>query len=165
MPKRNGAKKGHDCSEEFDRWCDKCWDTRLQNSGLEGNNALLDPKRRAHNTVRYEDLDVLPNGIRKDSHPGRCNCKVCRGNRKEETRRLRVISGDPEATAALGTWTLNVPVSLISAEELDRLSSASVLTFAFREKKRHKPAPVKGIEDPKRYVPDVDSETENAEYG
>lgn len=34
MPKRDGPRKGHKCSKEFDRFCAECWERRLKTAGL-----------------------------------------------------------------------------------------------------------------------------------
>ena len=34
MPKRTGAKRGHKCGKEFDRYCTDCWERRLQKMHL-----------------------------------------------------------------------------------------------------------------------------------
>jgi hypothetical protein len=169
MPKRNGPKKGHTCSKEFDRFCDECWDRRLKIMNLEMDRAKHSGKTTYIPQLELENSRSLPNGTDKDSHPGKCNCEVCRRNRKEETRLLRVIHRDPETTAATGAWKLDVPVSLMSAEELDRLTSAVLLTFAFRNKRTHNSRRIKDTPTPRCYVRDVDPESDGesapAPYG
>ncbi len=113
-------------------------------------NLGMDRALRSGETTYYPQLELensrsLPDGTDKDSHPGRCNCKVCKRNRKEETRLLRFISGDPETTTATGAWKMDVPLSLMSTEELDRLTSAVALTFVDRNKKRHKSRRIKDV--------------------
>jgi hypothetical protein len=165
MPKRTGAKKGHKCSKEFDRFCDECWERRLKVMNLEMGRAQHSSETTYIPQRELEDSRSLPDGTDRDSHPGKCNCEVCRRNRKEETRLLRVIHGDPETTAATGAWKLDVPVSLMSAEELDRLTSAVVLTFAFRNKRGHNSRRIKDIAAPRCYVRDMDSESDGEPYG
>ncbi|HEV2132642.1 MAG TPA: hypothetical protein VGR47_00120 [Terracidiphilus sp.] len=160
MPKRNGPKKGHKCSEEFDRFCDQCWEERLKTMGWDYGRALHSSETTYIPQLELENSRSLPDGTDKDSHPGKCNCKVCRRRRREETRLLRVINGDPETTAETGAWKLDVPVILMSSEELDRLTSAVVLTFALRNKKRHNPRRIKDIAARRCYVGDVDSESD-----
>lgn len=169
MPKRNGPKKEHKCSREFDRFCDECWDRRLKVMNLGMGRAQHSGETTYIPQLELESSRSLPDGTDKDSHPGKCNCEVCRRNRREERRLLRVINRDPETTAAIGAWKLDVPVSLMSAEELDRLTSAVVLTFAFRNKKRHNLRRTRDIAAPGCYVRDVDSEPDGesdiAPYG
>lgn len=139
MPKRNGPKKGHKCSKEFDRFCDECWNHRLKVMNLEMGRAQHSGETTYIPQLELEKSRSLADDTAKDSHPGKCNCDACRRKRKEETRLLLAASGDPETKAAVDAWKLDVPVRLMSAEELDRLTTDVQLCFAFESGKRSAP--------------------------
>lgn len=75
------------------------------------------------------DVREIPPLEGKDSSRGECNCDVCRKKRGVEAKMLRFIDRDPETVAEVA-WQLDVPVSVMSPEELDRVPG-----FTFRSKR------------------------------
>lgn len=115
MPKRAGAKKGHKCGAEFDRYCPACWKKRLKAIGMgEDTGARRDkntymPQREFEGASERYPIRSLELSLRPS-----------------ELLVFGSACGNVAARLALEAWRFAPRVTVLDAATFDALTNGTV---------------------------------------
>jgi hypothetical protein len=115
MPKRTGAKKGHKCAVEFDRYCPACWKKRLKVMGMGEDTGARRDKNTYMPQREFESAS--------ERYPTR---SLELSLRPSELLVFGYACGNETARLALHAWRFAPQVTVLDAAAFDALANGTV---------------------------------------